>query len=139
MAPVHIRDGFMRSYLRGLIQKRLFLPLLLTIFLHCPESLLSADQWVFGYSSIGEGMWPVLIAKEKGIFRKNGMQDVEFVFIEGGSRGVAALMAGDVQLMQMGGSAAVQAVLNGAPLLILSSITNVLFFDLVTSKEIVKP
>ena len=84
-------------------------------------------------------MWPVLIAKEKGILRKNGMQDVEFVFIEGGSRGVAALMAGDVQLMQMGGSAAVQAILNGAPLLILSSITNVLFFDLVTSKDILKP
>jgi len=109
------------------------------LFLLPIASLQGAERWTFGYSSIGEGMWPVLIAKEKGIFRKNGMQDVEFVFIEGGSRGVAALMAGDVQLMQMGGSAAVQAVLNGAPLLILSSITNVLFFDLVTSKDILKP
>ncbi len=84
-------------------------------------------------------MWPLLAAKEKGIFRKHGIYNMEFVFIEGGSRGVAALLGGDVHLMQMGGSAAVQAILNGAPIVILSSVTNVLFFDLVTSKEIAKP
>jgi NitT/TauT family transport system substrate-binding protein len=109
------------------------------LFLIPIASCFGLERWTFGYSSIGEGMWPLLIAKEKGIFRKHGIPAAEFVFIEGGSRGVAALMGGDVQLMQMGGTAAVQAVLNGAPLLILSSITNVLFFDLVTSKEIVKP
>lgn len=135
----YLRDGFMRCYLRAWIEKSLVLPLLLALFLHGPEALFSADRWVFGYSSIGEGMWPLLVAKEKGILKRNGIRDMEFVFIEGGSRGVAALLGGDVHLMQMGGSAAVQAILNGAPIVILSSITNVLFFDLVTSKEIVKP
>jgi NitT/TauT family transport system substrate-binding protein len=82
---------------------------------------------------------PLLVAKQRGFFSRNGIDDVEFVLIEGGLRGISAVLGGDVQMMQTGGAPAVLAILRGAPLVILASITNVLFFDFLTPKEITRP
>lgn len=83
-------------------------------------------------------MWPLLVAQQEGFLRKNGIPEMEFVLIEGGLRGMSALLGGDVHLMQTGGAPAIQAILKGAPLIILASLTNVLFFDFVVTKEITK-
>src|SRR5688572_20096320 len=60
-----------------------------------PGSSASA-KWIYGYASVGEGMWPLLVAQQKGFFSKNGVHDVEFVLIEGGLRGMSAVLGGDV-------------------------------------------
>jgi len=99
----------------------------------------AAEKLIYGYGSVGEGMWPLLVAQQKGMFKKNRIPDVEFVLIEGGLRGMSALLGGNVHLMQTGGAPAIQAIQKGAPLIILASITNLLFFDFIVSKEIVKP
>jgi ABC-type nitrate/sulfonate/bicarbonate transport system substrate-binding protein len=103
------------------------------------SSALAAPRWIYGYGSVGEGMWPLLVAKQRGFFLRNGIDEVEFVLIEGGLRGMSAVLSGDVHMMQTGGAPAIQAILRGAPLLILGSITNVLFFDFVTTRDIAKP
>ncbi len=111
----------------------------LVLCLFSPRAALSANKWIYGYGSVGEGMWPLLVAQQKGIFRKHGILDMDFVLIEGGLRGISALLGGDVHLMQTGGAPAIQAILKGAPLVILGSITNLLFFDFIAGKEITKP
>lgn len=122
-----------------LVPKGLFLSIVLALSFFSPQSAISATRWVYGYGSVGEGMWPLLVAEQKGFLNKNGIQNMEFVLIEGGLRGMSALLGGDVHLMQTGGAPAIQAILKGAPLIVLASITNILFFDFVVTKEIVRP
>jgi len=112
---------------------------LATSVLFAVDGAIGAERLIYGYGSVGEGMWPLLVAQQKGLFKKNGVPDVEMVLIEGGLRGMSALLAGDVQIMQTGGAPAIQAIQKGAPLIILASLTNVLFFDFVVPKEIAKP
>src|SRR3954452_3895886 len=69
-----------------------------------------AEKLTYGYASVGEGMWPLLVAQQKGFFRHNGVPEIEMVLIEGGLRGMSALLAGDVQIMQAGGAPAIQAI-----------------------------
>ena len=121
------------------ILKKLLSFIALAFFLLTAQSAYSASKMIYGYASVGEGMWPLLVAREKGFFTRNGMPEIEFVLIEGGLRGISALIGGDVQLMQIGGAPAIQAIVKGASLVILGSITNVLFFDFIVTKEITKP
>lgn len=119
--------------------QNVFVLLCLLVSFFLPAHSASAEKWIYGYGSVGEGMWPLLVAQQKGFFSRNGIIDTEFVLIEGGLRGMSALLGGDVHLMQTGGAPAIQAILKGAPLVLLGSLTNVLFFDFVVSKEIGKP
>ena len=112
---------------------------LMTFVLFTVHDAMGAEKLIYGYGSVGEGMWPLLVAQQKGLFKKNGVPDVEMILIEGGLRGMSALLAGDVQLMQTGGAPAIQAIQKGAPLIILASLTNVLFFDFVVPKDIATP
>jgi ABC-type nitrate/sulfonate/bicarbonate transport system substrate-binding protein len=124
--------------LRSLTKPFLVLSFAVCIVLGAYRGVL-AERWVYGYGSVGEGMWPLLVAQQKGFFARNGIAETEFVLIEGGLRGMSALLGGDVHLMQTGGAPAIQAILKGAPLVILGSITNVLFFDFLVPKDIAKP
>ena len=92
---------------------------LATSVLFAVDGAIGAERLIYGYGSVGEGMWPLLVAQQKGLFKKNGVPDVEMVLIEGGLRGMSALLAGDVQIMQTGGALAIQAIQKGAPLIIL--------------------
>ena len=97
----------------------------------------AAEKLTVGYGSIGGGMWPAIVAQKKGIFGKNGL-DVTYIFIEGGTRALTAMISGEVRLLQVGGTEVINAALGGADVVIVSSLVNTLSFDLIVTPEILR-
>jgi NitT/TauT family transport system substrate-binding protein len=92
--------------------------LILAVSLFLPLSFYSAvsaqlTKMTVGYSAIGAVHFPAWLAKESGIFRKNGL-DVQLVYFTGGTTAVMALLSRDAPIIQMAGPAIVSANLRGA-------------------------
>src|SRR6516164_6366652 len=66
-----------------------------------------------GYSAIAAGHFPAWMAKESGIFHKNGL-DVQLVYFRGGTTVMMALLSRQTPISQLGGPAIVSASLRGA-------------------------
>ncbi|MBI4525846.1 MAG: ABC transporter substrate-binding protein [Deltaproteobacteria bacterium] len=66
-----------------------------------------------GYSAISADNLPAWLAKEAGIFQRNGL-DVGVVFFTGGSTAILALVSGDVPITQVSGPGLVSSALAGA-------------------------
>jgi len=75
------------------------------------------------YTSISPQYSPIWIAKDAGIFRKNGI-NAELVYMRGGVLATQALVSGDVQFINAGGGGVVDAVLGGADIFIIASPIN---------------
>ncbi len=97
----------------------------------------AAERLTVGYGSIGGGMWPAIVAQKKGILAKNGL-DVTYIFIEGGTRALTALISGELPLLQVGGTEVINAALGGADAVIVSSLVNTLSFDLIVTPDILQ-
>jgi ABC-type nitrate/sulfonate/bicarbonate transport system substrate-binding protein len=80
----------------------------------------------------------VWIANDLRLYEKNGV-DADVVFLRGGTIGTQALIGGSVSFIASSGSAAVEAILSGADLVILAGYSNLLDQLLVTKKEIKNP
>jgi NitT/TauT family transport system substrate-binding protein len=65
-----------------------------------------------GYSAVAAGQLPAWMAKESGIFRKNGV-DVQLVYFRGGTTATMALLARETPISQVAGPAIVSASLRG--------------------------
>ncbi len=76
------------------------------------------------YSNVIASNLPEWVAREAGIFQKNGL-DVDLQLIEGGSRGVAALLSGQTQIAQLGGSEVLSAAAEGGDLVVLGTLVPV--------------
>lgn len=96
------------------------------------------EKLVFGWSAITGTQAIPWITKEAGLFEKNGL-DTTFIYLDGGSRAVQVLLAGDTPIVQGGGSAPVAARLRGGDATIILGIVNVLAYSLVVSPDIKKP
>ena len=66
-----------------------------------------------GYSAISGDALPAWLAKDTGIFEKNGL-DVQLVFFTGGTTAVMALVSADTPITQLAGAAVVNSVLAGS-------------------------
>jgi ABC-type nitrate/sulfonate/bicarbonate transport system substrate-binding protein len=66
-----------------------------------------------GYSSTASAELPAWLAKETGIFAKNGL-DVQLVYFRGGTIATMALLARQTPISQGSGQASVNAALRGA-------------------------
>ncbi len=66
-----------------------------------------------GYSAISADQLPGWVAKESGIFQKNGL-DVQLIFFTGGSTAILALVSGDVPITQVSGPGLVSSALAGS-------------------------
>jgi NitT/TauT family transport system substrate-binding protein len=66
-----------------------------------------------GYSAISADQLPAWVAKEAGIFQKNGL-DVQLIFFTGGSTAILALVSGDVPMTQVAGPGLVSSSLAGS-------------------------
>jgi ABC-type nitrate/sulfonate/bicarbonate transport system substrate-binding protein len=97
-----------------------------------------AAKHVIGYTTISFARAPVWIANDLRLYEKNGV-DAEVVFLRGGTIGTQALIGGTVGFIASSGSAAVEAILSGADLVILAGYSNLLDQMLVTKKEIKTP
>ena len=63
-----------------------------------------------GYSAISGDALPAWLAKDSGIFEKNGL-DVQLVFFTGGTTAVMALVSSDTPIAQLAGAAVVNSVM----------------------------
>ncbi len=87
------------------------------------------------YSNAGADHMPGWIAKDAGYFLNNGL-DVTLQLGGGGTKTAAALLAGDFQLVEMGGSETAAAAAGGADLLIVAAPAQVYPYKLIARREI---
>lgn len=73
-----------------------------------------------GYSSIGVGQSLVWVTKEAGLFKENGL-DVQLIFIGSSSLLTQAVIAGDVPIAIMSGTAAISSQLAGSDVIMAAS------------------
>src|ERR1051325_4860614 len=76
----------------------------------CAQKL---EKMRVGYNAITGSNSPLWISKEAGVTAKNGL-DVDFIYIESGSRIVQAMLAGDLRLGNTGSGPSIQAPSKGA-------------------------
>ena len=89
--------------------------LAVSLFLPLYFSVASAQltKVTVGYSAVAAGHFPAWMAKESGIFHKNGL-DVQLVYFRGGTTVMMALLSRQTPISQLGGPAVVSAGLRGA-------------------------
>jgi ABC-type nitrate/sulfonate/bicarbonate transport system substrate-binding protein len=97
-----------------------------------------ADKLNFAYSAIAGAQAIPWITKEAGLFEKHGV-DIQMIYIDGGPRAAQALLAGDVSIAQVGGSAPVAARLRGGDIVTLAGLMNALAFSLIVHPDIQRP
>jgi NitT/TauT family transport system substrate-binding protein len=118
--------------------KRLTFVLLLLLLPLVPHQALGQSRIKVAYSSITGNQAPLWIAQDRGIFKKNGL-DVELIFIEGGSRVVQAMVAGDTPIAHVGATPIAVANLRGADLVLLAATVNKILFQFFTAKGVSRP
>lgn len=104
-----------------------------------PHSLWAAgEKLVSGYSAIAGAQAVLWVAKDAGLFDKNGL-DLTLIYLDGGSKATQSMMSGDVPIAQIGGNAPIVARLRGADVTIIAGVINILAYSLIVSPEIKRP
>ena len=99
----------------------------LSVFWHNPV-LAQLTKINVGYSAISGDALPAWVAKDAGIFEKNGL-DVQLVFFTGGTTAVMALVSADTPIAQLAGPAVINSVLAGSDaVLILGGVTSLNYY-----------
>ena len=108
-----------------------------SLFLPAPTR---ADQKIrMAYISDSPGSSaPYWIAKEAGLYKKYGL-DVELIFINGSTRGVQSLVAGDIEFAGAVGTSAINGQLAGGDIVIIDSLVNTLPYYIIGSPKIKSP
>ena len=78
---------------------------------------------------------PIWTAMDAGIFKKNGL-DVDLQSIDGGARGMAALLANGVEIISVGGAECLSATAAGAKITVTAVLTPVFPYHLMAAPEI---
>ena len=91
-----------------------------------------------GYVGIDVPQLPAWMAKEAGIFQKNGL-DVQLVNFTGGPTAIAALISGDVPFTQVSGPSVVSSHLRGSDAVFIVGGTVTLDFWLMSRPDIKTP
>ncbi|HEV8720437.1 MAG TPA: ABC transporter substrate-binding protein [Candidatus Binatia bacterium] len=81
---------------------------------------------------------PYWIAKDAGLFKKYGL-DVELVFINGSTRGIQSLVAGDIEFAGAVGTSAINGKLAGGDFAIVDSLVNTLPYYIIGTPKIKSP
>jgi ABC-type nitrate/sulfonate/bicarbonate transport system substrate-binding protein len=91
-----------------------------------------------GYSAISGDAMPAWVAKDAGIFEKNGL-DAQLVFFTGGTTAVMALVSADTPVAQIAGPAVVNSVLAGSDSVLIAGGVTSLNYYLLSRPEIKTP
>jgi NitT/TauT family transport system substrate-binding protein len=91
-----------------------------------------------GYSAISGDALPAWVAKEAGIFERNGL-DARLIFFTGGTTAVMALVSADTPIAQMAGAAVVNSVLAGSDAVVVAGGVTSLNYYLLSRPEIKTP
>ncbi len=87
------------------------------------------------YSTLNPDPIPLWVAKDTGIFAKNGI-DATVTFVDGGTRTATALVSKSLQFAVVAPSGPVGATAGGADLVVIGGIVNVPNYDFVVRPEI---
>jgi ABC-type nitrate/sulfonate/bicarbonate transport system substrate-binding protein len=98
----------------------------------------SQTKVLVGLTTLNSRVTPLWIAQEKGFFAKNGME-VLLVLTRVSQPAIAGLIAGELQIVFGGSSAALGAFASGADLKVIAGSTNRLTYDLVTRPGLRRP
>lgn len=113
--------------------------LFLLIGLFPAQRATAEDKVRMGLSSVSGLHSAVWVAEQKGLFRKNGI-DVEVIVTgQGGTAGISALLANDIQMVNSAGDVLVAAALRGGDTVMVASVVNKGLQRLVTKPEIKTP
>lgn len=91
-----------------------------------------------GYSGTAGEQLPLWIAKETGIFEKNGL-DVQLIYITGGSIVLMALISGNVPISQLSGTGVISSVLAGSDAVVVAGGITSLSYALMGAPNIKSP
>jgi NitT/TauT family transport system substrate-binding protein len=89
------------------------------------------------FTSLSAVMMPPWLAREAGIFAKHGL-DVEVIATPTGVEGMNALIAGEVQFLQISGGTTASAALGGADVMVVGTTLDTLVQQLIARPEIEK-
>jgi NitT/TauT family transport system substrate-binding protein len=96
----------------------------------------AADKVRFAYISDSPGSSaPYWVAKEAGIFKKYGL-DTELIFINGSTRGVQSMIAGEIDFAGAVGTSAMNGAMAGGDVVIVDSLVNTLPYYIIGKPEI---
>lgn len=116
-----------------------FLILVLGIIGSAPNPSAAADSIALrkarmAFTSLSSVMCPPWIAREAGIFTKHGL-DVEVIATPTGVEGMNALIAGEVQFLQISGGTSASAALGGADVMVVGTTLESLVQSLMARPE----
>ncbi len=102
--------------------------------------LLSTPSWAqtpvrINWTAVTGAQSGMFMAQQEGLFKKNGL-DVELLHISSSSRGIQAILTGDISFSYMDGVNQAQANLKGANLAFVAGATNRQVFSLMAKPEI---
>jgi NitT/TauT family transport system substrate-binding protein len=99
-----------------------------------PTATAGRQKLVVGYVALNATQLPSWVAKEEGIFDKNGL-DVDLQYLPTSTSPTAAILAGEINVAIIA-EQAIQASLNGADLVYVAAPTSNVFFTLYARPEI---
>lgn len=112
-----------------------FAAVFLTILLFVASPLWAQMKARINWTAVTGAQSGVFMAQQEGLFKKNGL-DVELIHIPSSSRGIQAILAGEIAFSYMDGLNTVQADLKGAGIALILGATNRQVFSLMARPEI---
>jgi ABC-type nitrate/sulfonate/bicarbonate transport system substrate-binding protein len=97
------------------------------------------DKVRLGLSSVSALHSAVWIAEQKGLFRKHGIDAEVIVVGQGGTAGISALLANDIQMTSSAGDSLVNAALHGGETVMIAGVVNKGLQRIMTRPEIKTP
>jgi len=114
--------------------------LLLCVFAWVSQSAAQGkklDKIRIGGGAVGAPQMTMWFAKEANLYEKHGLA-VEAIHIPGSSMAVQAMLSGELPIIQLGGTASMQANLAGADTVIVATILKRFLFSIFSRPEITK-
>jgi ABC-type nitrate/sulfonate/bicarbonate transport system substrate-binding protein len=110
---------------------------LFVLLLACPAGAV-AQEYLVAYGGFAGFQAPIWAAKDLGLFGKYGL-NAEVVMVPGSTREIQALLGNSVQFAQVDAVTTINAISQGADLVIISGSLNTFPFSFVAQKEIRAP
>jgi len=113
--------------------------LITMMYLSSPGSVRAEQRIRLAYISDSPGSSaPYWIANDAGLFKKYGL-DAELIFINGSTRGIQSLIAGELDFAGAVGTSAINGTLAGGDIAIVDSLVNTLPYYIIGKSDIKSP
>ena len=131
----------MRSSIRSLVTSLLLLFLLYGVH-PAPAAEYSVpgprDRIAVSYSAISPTFGVLWLAKEAGLFERNGL-DAQMIFIQSSPTNIQALLNNDIQIAVAGSSGVINSAAGGLDLVFIGALFEGMAYHLITDKSIKSP